>query len=595
MHATLTRQWLDFSMNYAEPELTEGRGPATVLHPQCSREALGAAFGTLRGARWHLILMAALRSWSAKQALECFGPLFEAALKLDRLPMLAEAVDSWDLTAEDLEGLEADTVIEIVSLLIHEQRKEGLARRICQHEVGTGGNSRNLKRLATVLPVLMECFGPERVLAEVKASGVDMDSVAVTPEWANAVADMPRGLLPFCRVAHAEAWRSTDTHQARLAVFLFEWQVLGRLRFDTLSAYFGLRSKHKLTWLRAIRRSTVPLQRLRKERDRFRDYADLVREPLDFVFLATLGVRLDEAAFSSCLLDNRLCLQPPELAYCFSQYRIPLAGMRLINERLRCVGTRPLQVAFPQTIQELFEMIIADAAGLAPSEDRGSVAVVMTTRDPDSALIQAAVDSVAAQDYPNLELILVDDGSSRSVSVRFDARPGRAMRVLRNDESLGPYVSRNRAIAASKSRFIAFQDDDDVSHPQRLSLQVSRLEAGGAKIVNTQHIRFDERGRLQMDLDTSFLSDGPVTMVMNRQTFLQLGEFLPVRSRGDVEYRARCMARFGPTGYFTVPAPLYYALGKGDTLSSRYESSDFYRLRMQRRLFLSWQEAPCSP
>ncbi|CAA9889493.1 Glycosyltransferase involved in cell wall bisynthesis [Candidatus Methylobacter favarea] len=77
--------------------------------------------------------------------------------------------------------------------------------------------------------------------------------------------------------------------------------------------------------------------------------------------------------------------------------------------------------------------------------------------------MKAAVDSVLRQTYTNLELIIVDDGSTDGTAdylnelVRIDAR----VKFLRNEISRGACYARNRAIKASTGEFITGLDDDD--------------------------------------------------------------------------------------------------------------------------------------
>jgi hypothetical protein len=432
------------------------------------------------------------------------------------------------------------------------------------------------------LPALIECFGRSEMLAQIQAAKIDIDSVFATGEWASAVADSPLTLLSDCTAAHATAWRSIDTFSAALAVFLFEWHKLDCLSYSTLCIFFKLRPKYKLAWLRAIRRSTAQFRKSMKEREHFLDYSHSVKTSTDLLFMATLGIRFDSASFITCFIENRYGLDPLELAYCHSQCKQPLIGYRQINLRLIEAGVQKIAPKFTNSILDFYSHVIRTASGLQPSQNIGMVSVILTTRNPVPELIQAAIDSIQVQDYPSIEIIIVDDASTAAIPINFSTHAGRSIRVIRNSESVGPYTSRNKAIALSIGRFIAFQDDDDVSHPQRLSLQLHRLIQTKCKLLTSQHIRFDENSRLQMDLETSFLSDGPVTTVMERATFDELGGFKQVRSRGDVEYRARCISRFGLSAYYVINAPLYYALGKSDTLSSSYESTDYFRLRVQR-------------
>lgn len=92
-----------------------------------------------------------------------------------------------------------------------------------------------------------------------------------------------------------------------------------------------------------------------------------------------------------------------------------------------------------------------------------------------------AVDSVLAQTHEDLELVVVDDGSTdRTFELLEDyARRDPRVRPLRNGSNLGIVRTRNRAFAEAdpKSAYFAIMDSDDVCMPERLALQLDFLEA----------------------------------------------------------------------------------------------------------------------
>jgi glycosyltransferase involved in cell wall biosynthesis len=92
-----------------------------------------------------------------------------------------------------------------------------------------------------------------------------------------------------------------------------------------------------------------------------------------------------------------------------------------------------------------------------------------------------AVDSVLAQTHEDLELVVVDDGSTdRTFELLEDyARRDPRVRPLRNGGNLGIVRTRNRAFAEAdpRSAYFAIMDSDDVCMPERLALQLAFLEA----------------------------------------------------------------------------------------------------------------------
>jgi len=104
------------------------------------------------------------------------------------------------------------------------------------------------------------------------------------------------------------------------------------------------------------------------------------------------------------------------------------------------------------------------------------VSVVLPTYNRADTLPKA-VESVLTQTYGDLELIVVDDGSSDGTQAMLDAVSDGRVRVVRNPVNHGVSAARNRGIAEARGRYIAFQDSDDSWRPRKLERQVALLEA----------------------------------------------------------------------------------------------------------------------
>jgi glycosyltransferase involved in cell wall biosynthesis len=90
-------------------------------------------------------------------------------------------------------------------------------------------------------------------------------------------------------------------------------------------------------------------------------------------------------------------------------------------------------------------------------------------------IISATVENVLAQTYPNLEVVIVDDGSTDNTQENLQ-RFGSRIRVLRQ-RNAGGTAARNRGIEISRGEIIAFQDSDDLWMPTKIARQVELLES----------------------------------------------------------------------------------------------------------------------
>lgn len=97
--------------------------------------------------------------------------------------------------------------------------------------------------------------------------------------------------------------------------------------------------------------------------------------------------------------------------------------------------------------------------------------VVIPTHNRPDELVEA-VDSVLAQTVQDIEIIVVDDGSTVPVGSFDDPR----VRVVRRDRPGGPAVARNEGVALAHGRYLAFLDDDDWYRADRLQVALDGLE-----------------------------------------------------------------------------------------------------------------------
>lgn len=109
------------------------------------------------------------------------------------------------------------------------------------------------------------------------------------------------------------------------------------------------------------------------------------------------------------------------------------------------------------------------------------------------ATLGATLSSLVTADYPNLEILVVDDGSSDgslSLAETYASQwaPGNptgiCVKVLRQDRG-GVSSARNRAMSEATGDFLAFVDADDMVLPQYFSAAIEAFTAAGGNVGDT--------------------------------------------------------------------------------------------------------------
>ena len=91
-------------------------------------------------------------------------------------------------------------------------------------------------------------------------------------------------------------------------------------------------------------------------------------------------------------------------------------------------------------------------------------------------LIGISLNSVISQSYKNIEIIVVDDGSTDNTEKAVKAIEDSKIRYIRHLKNLGGNAARNTAIDAAVGEYIAFLDSDDAWVANKLELQIISLQ-----------------------------------------------------------------------------------------------------------------------
>ena len=203
--------------------------------------------------------------------------------------------------------------------------------------------------------------------------------------------------------------------------------------------------------------------------------------------------------------------------------------------------------------------------------------------------VRQAITSVLQQDYPDIELIVVDDGS-RDGTAAVVSGFGPDVRYLWQ-ENRGVSAARNRGVAVSTGDLIAFLDSDDLWLPSKVSAQVGYFAAhAAAQACHTDEVwirhgvRVNERRIHRKQGGWQFLASlprcliSPSTIMLRRTLWDRLGGFdesLPACEDYDLWLRLTAVV---PVGF--LPKRLVVKRGgHADQLSRRTPVLDRYRIK----------------
>ena len=118
------------------------------------------------------------------------------------------------------------------------------------------------------------------------------------------------------------------------------------------------------------------------------------------------------------------------------------------------------------------------------------ISVAIPTHNRCNLLAQT-LNCVRYQRDVDIEIIVVDDGSSDKTTDQVRALGDDRVRLLRNDRAQGVSAARNKAVAHASGEWIAFLDDDDLWARNKLKRQVEGLRVSGAGWSHCGHVTID--------------------------------------------------------------------------------------------------------
>lgn len=144
---------------------------------------------------------------------------------------------------------------------------------------------------------------------------------------------------------------------------------------------------------------------------------------------------------------------------------------------------------------------------------RADISVIVPCFNADRYL-SVCLESLKAQKCPEIEMILIDDGSTDATGALLDAFAADEPRArVIHVANGGVSAARNRGLALAQGRYIAFMDADDALEEDSLLLLYQQAVRTGAQIVSANHTLFDMARGQRVRVETEPVVQQPSEIV----------------------------------------------------------------------------------
>lgn len=247
----------------------------------------------------------------------------------------------------------------------------------------------------------------------------------------------------------------------------------------------------------------------------------------------------------------------------------PLDQTYMLNAYLRAHDLAPIalrNMGFPPGATNL------KSAVALPVERGPLVSVLMTAFDSESR-IELAIESLLAQSYQDLEIIVVDDASKDAVGDVVNAIAARDPRVryLRLPVNVGTYAAKTMGLQLAKGDFVTCHDSDDWAHPQKIAMQVAPLLTDGRIVFTTSHmVRIQDNGVFYARQIYPLTRLNSSSVLFRKKIVLdRCGAWDFVRTGADSEFLARLKLAFGSKAMSRITKPLSFCAHRPNSLMTQ--------------------------
>lgn len=253
----------------------------------------------------------------------------------------------------------------------------------------------------------------------------------------------------------------------------------------------------------------------------------------------------------------------------------------IIENLYRQAGLAPVWAS--QCDGHLFDRLRSHRSDVAEASQTLPLVSVIVPAYNSAETLQTALRGLREQSWPNLEILVVDDGSSdRTLEIaEIASNEDPRIQVIALGENRGAYPARNVGFHEARGAFVTVHDADDWSHPQKIEMQAQALMENPSMQASVSHWA---RASSALEMTGWRIEHGwvyrNVSSLMVRSTLRDsLGYWDRVRVNADTEYYYRILQAYGSSAIGEVCPGVPLALGR--TLPGSLTSQSLTHLRTQ--------------
>ncbi len=126
-----------------------------------------------------------------------------------------------------------------------------------------------------------------------------------------------------------------------------------------------------------------------------------------------------------------------------------------------------------------------------PAVNLPLVSLVVRTVNRPHYLVEC-LESIELQSYPNIQIVLVNDGGPSIRSVVDSVRLTKTLELIELPRNVGRSASGNVGLSAARGEFVGFIDDDDIFYPTHVEVLVDQLLQSRALVAYSDAIQADQ-------------------------------------------------------------------------------------------------------